>query len=62
MISGNLPLPYIKSLVTVMVYITRLLYKNLQTAAIVDNILKLLPFDDAMPSIFSCNLSKFLTV
>ena len=62
MISGNLPLPYIKSLVTVMVYITRLLYKNLQTAAIVDNILKLLPFDDTLPSLFSCHFIKVLVV
>ena len=62
MISGNLPLPYIKRLVTVMVYITRLLYKNLQTAAIVDNILKLLPFDDTLPSLFSCHFIKILVV
>ena len=62
MISENLPLPYIKSLVTVMVYITRLLYKNLQTAAIVDNILKLLPFDDILPSLFSCHFIKILVV
>ena len=53
---------YIKSLVPVMVYITRLLYKNLQTAAIVDNILKLLPFDDTLPSLFSYHFIKILVV
>ena len=36
--------------------------QNLQTAAIVDNILKLLPFDDTLSSLFSCHFIKILVV